>query len=235
MRALVPFLLAAPALLGQTFALAEPGKPATLRGTLMTGSLRVVGHSGREVVVEGLESGPDKYPGMRRLNGPVDTRDNTVLLRTLHPVKGTVVVKLPYGSTVEVKCMAGGTLAIEDVRGPVEAEHMAGDIRIQGAVGTVAATAMSGSVTADLARLEGPVHLATMSGHITLSLPADAKADLKAHVDHASRFHSALPFQMESTSRERSYGPQVLRGTLNGGGTKLTLRCLSGSISIKKR
>jgi len=235
MRPLLPLVCALP-LLSQTLPLTNPAKPAVLKASLLNGGIRVVGHDRKEVVVEGVEADSDKYPGMRRIGGAVEERDNVVRIQ-LHParaVKGTIVVKLPYGSSVELKTMAGGPLVVEDVRGPVEAEHMAGDIRIQGAVGTVAATTLSGSVTVDLARLEGPLNLATMSGGVRLSLPRDAKASFRAHVMSRSRFTCELPLQEQGRDEDHP-GPTVVRGTLNGGGTQVTLRAVSGKVQLVKR
>lgn len=237
MRPCLALLLVAPTLLGQSVSLSDPSRPATLRASILMGTLKIVGHGGRDVVLEGLQGASDRYPGMRRIGSPVEVRGNVVQLHIGPPQtpKGNVVVKLPYGSTVEVKAVAGGPLVIEDVRGSVEAEHVAGDIRIHAASGTIAANTVSGDLLIDLAKLDGPVNLATLSGRIELSLPKDAKADLKAHLDLRNRFRCTLPLKEDHDSGEHGFGPLTLRGTLNGGGTPLSLRTMSGSITVKPR
>ncbi len=237
MRSLLPLLFVAPALLGQTVQLADPAKPATLKATLLVGGLRVVGHPGREVVIEGLEGPSEKYPGMRRIDGGVDVLGNVVHLRplTMKGGKRAVVVKLPFGSTVDAKCMTGGPLVIEDVRGPVQAEHLDGDITLRGAVGTVAANTLNGWITVDLAHIEGPVNLATLNGGLELALPSDTKADLKAHVNGRAQFRCDLPLKETGAAEAHARMPVVVRGSLNGGGTSVTLRCMNGKVVVRGR
>jgi hypothetical protein len=69
------------------------------------------------------------------------------------------------------------------------------------------------------------VHLATSGGSITVVAPSNAALTIDAETS-AGSVRSDLPISRMSSDSDS------LKGTMNGGGTKLVLRSSAGSIEI---
>jgi len=125
----------------------------------------------------------------------------------------------------------GGSVKASACQGQLSLKTEGGNIAITGFAGPdVQADTEGGSVSADFAvapRSDCTLH--TSGGNVTARLPAKAALTLDAHTEGGTA-SSELPVQIQG-DMER----QTLRGTINGGGPKLTLETEGGNIRLQKR
>ncbi len=135
-------------------------------------------------------------------------------------------VRAPRGASV-IAQTTNGPIAVTGTGGRLEVDTKNGSVSARGVSGGVHAETTNGSVTVELASLAAAVDLSTTNGRIDLSIPPQAKADLKASCTNGRIEVSDLTLDRTTESRRR------LEGRLNGGGTPVDLRTTNGSIRIR--
>lgn len=142
-------------------------------------------------------------------------------------VEVTYELNIPKNIEVRAKTM-NGKIEVEEVKGRTEVSTMNGKVVIENAQGTVEADTMNGSIEAEIPMADGKdkIKLKTMNGGIRLYLAEDIKANIKATTANGS-ISSDFAIEKESSSSRRR-----LRGEINGGGTKIELETMNGSIKI---
>ena len=121
---------------------------------------------------------------------------------------------------------SGGNVTILNRVGDTKVESSGGKLRLGNISGKLNAETSGGSVSAILpSPVVGDVRLETSGGSITVVTPANAALTIDAETS-AGSVRSDLP--IANMKRD----DDSLRGTINGGGTKLVLRSSAGSIEI---
>ncbi len=124
---------------------------------------------------------------------------------------------------------ASGSIRIGSARGEVNARDAGGSIQIADAGAAVDAETSSGTI--DVAFLTVPredCRLVVMGGGINASVPPSAGLTVDAESLGGS-VESELPVTVQGKTRDGA-----LKGRLNGGGPKLSLRSTSGDIRLKR-
>jgi hypothetical protein len=240
----------------------DPSKPRTLTVNVMNGGMTVQGYDGKDAIIESRGRGserirrrPGNIPeGMKRIDagaGGLDiVEDNNVIKVTggmSHSVDLTIQV--PRDITLNLRTLNGGKILVENVSGEIVADNLNGSIEINNASGAVVANSQNGKITASLNRMtpNKAMSFVTMNGTVDVTLPADAKANLKMKTDNGEIW-SDFDVKLDPTSRP----PQVedrrkdggryhvrlekgVYGTINGGGPEITLQTFNGSILIHKK
>lgn len=153
-------------------------------------------------------------------------------------------IKVPKSYNLDVDT-AGGSIKIQDLNGRVEANTSGGSIklgRIDGIVdvntsggsikvdevtGTIRAHTSGGSVKATISKQPtGDSKLTTSGGSIKVYLAEDIAVDLSARTS-GGRVKSDFDVNGETSKRS-------IRGAINGGGPKLTLKTSGGSVKVMK-
>jgi len=122
---------------------------------------------------------------------------------------------------------AGGSIRIGKVNGPVNAKTAGGEIEIESASGSVNAKTVGGSISARLAKLDSASSLETLAGNVTLYLPADVKANLKAET------RSGDDNIENEFDRDQDQGRHVDQ-PINGGGPQVYLKASYGRVQVRK-
>jgi DUF4097 and DUF4098 domain-containing protein YvlB len=121
---------------------------------------------------------------------------------------------------------SGGNVTVLNRVGDAKVESSGGKLRLGNISGKLNADTSGGSVSAILpSPVAGDVRLETSGGSITVVTPANAALTIDAETS-AGSVRSDLPISRSSADNDS------LKGTLNGGGTKLVLRSSAGSIEI---
>ena len=121
---------------------------------------------------------------------------------------------------------SGGNVTILNRVGDTKVGSSGGKLRLGNISGKLHAETSGGSVSAILPNpVAGDVRLETSGGSITVLTPPSAALTIDAETS-AGGIRSDLPISRLSSDEDS------LRGTLNGGGTKLVLRSSAGSIEI---
>lgn len=138
----------------------------------------------------------------------------------------TYEITVPRNMNVAVE-NTNGTVSLSNVTGVLTLETTNGRIAVANCAGSVSASTTNGSIEAQLVRMEKkPMRFETTNGRISVSLPKSAAVDLDASTTNGA-IESALPVAT------RSLGKNSLRGSINGGGTPLTIRTTNGGITLK--
>ena len=121
---------------------------------------------------------------------------------------------------------AGGAVTVLNRVGDTKVESSGGKLRLGNISGKLNAETSGGSVSAILpSPVAGDVRLETSGGSITVLTPPNAALTIDAETS-AGSVRSDLPISRISADSDS------LKGTMNGGGTKLVLRSSAGSIEI---
>lgn len=154
------------------------------------------------------------------------------------PREASVDVRTGDGS-VTVESLKGdarlrtgdGNIQVTAFDGSLSARTGDGRITFQGRFDGLSAETGDGSVNGEIesgSRLANPWRIGTGDGSIRLEIPADLAADLDVRTGDGS-IHSDL-----SLAGGNSSGSS-LRGKMNGGGTRFTVRTHDGSVHLKRR
>jgi hypothetical protein len=139
------------------------------------------------------------------------------------------VVRVPRGvgfagravnGSVEANRLTGGILAIS-VNGSIDVSS----------TGVVEAETVNGSIRARMgvARWDQELRFRTVNGRIELTLPEDAGAVVSASTVNGD-ITTDLPLRVEGR-----FGPRTLKGTIGGGGGRLSLETVNGGIRLRTK
>jgi hypothetical protein len=159
-------------------------------------------------------------------------------------LKVEFILLIPENYNVKLNT-SGGSLSIEDLTGELNARTSGGSINVGSIVGNVKLHTSGGSITTDTVtgdlnahtsggsirvtidkQLEEDAKLTTSGGSITAYLISDIQLDINASTS-GGRVKS--DFKIDGRVKKMS-----VKGTINGGGPKLTLKTSGGSIKIKE-
>jgi len=155
-------------------------------------------------------------------------------------------VRVPAGVRVQLATVTGEVYA-NGLHSPVRAASVSGDVHVS-SDGPVQASSVSGDVEATLGRTGGQrLQFSTVSGDVTLRVPASIDADFTARTLSGS-IDSDFPLQLGGRGRrdrdddddDRDGGPYRVRvrigqeahGRLGRGGPELAVTTVSGDVSL---
>jgi lia operon protein LiaG len=216
----------------------------------MQGSdVTVEGYDGNELVIRGngFEPAPKRAEGLRPVyNSAVDNtnigiavteQNNVVRIVRASRKEATYTIRVPHSTAVEYNQTNwnGGDLLLRDVNGDLEINMKNGDVKLLNVAGPVVASSVSGDITVRYGTLRpGPSAISAVSGDIDVTMPGSSKATLQLRSisgEIYTDFDLAMP---KDEDEMRHVGGQVVDGTVNGGGTKLALKAVSGDIYVRK-
>ena len=148
------------------------------------------------------------------------TEDNDVVV--------DFTVEVPAGVEFFGETVNGGVQAT-GLHGNVETVTVNGGIDVS-TTGYAEATTVNGSIEATLGRADwqGDASFQTVNGGITLNLPANLSADLRAETVNGE-FESDFPVTISGR-----FGPRHVSGKIGDGGRRLDLRTVNGAIRLRK-
>ncbi len=194
----------------------------------VSGEVKIVTHSG-EIRIAGIGGGGDiKTHGGDIVIGPV-----TGNLRA-STAAGDIRVDSVTGSAVAET--AGGDIRFQSVGGSFEANTAGGDIIAPKVGGSVKAVTAGGDIRIAVTSkdIRGGITIRNQGGDVTLSLPADIKADVELFVSGPEDFESAIRSDFPELTLSTRSGSQRGTAVLNGGGEKILVRTTSGTIRLRK-
>ncbi|HKC24797.1 MAG TPA: DUF4097 family beta strand repeat-containing protein, partial [Thermoanaerobaculia bacterium] len=130
---------------------------------------------------------------------------------------------------------SGGDVVVRSCGGALTAKTGGGDISVK-ARGPIRAQTSGGSVTAELtsAQQKDASEISTSGGDVTLTLPANFKGDLDVRVNGVDSEGDYIVSEFPELSVSKRHGSQSAEGRLGGGGTRVTVRSTSGTVTIRK-
>jgi hypothetical protein len=156
---------------------------------------------------------------------------------------------LTYGGHISIEKVSGsakmetygGHINLEGATGKVVAKTMGGHINLQNITGSIDASTEGGHVSAELnPKLNTNSNLETAGGNIELQIPAYAKATIRVYVENDDIEYDdpkeivKSDFPSSKFDVNKDDGEINATYVLNGGGSKISLKCEGGDVRIKK-
>ncbi|MBD2769856.1 DUF4097 family beta strand repeat protein [Hymenobacter sp. BT664] len=242
-------LLAAQAGRAQEYKTKLSGKDRKVIINMQGSNVTVEGTNGDDLIIsgDGFEEMPKQAQGLRPIyNSAVD---NTKIGLSVTQTGGTVriarasrkdasyTIRVPRSTAVQYNQTGwnGGDIVVRDITGDLEVSMKTGDIKLLNVPGPVVANTVSGDIQVRFAPLrQGPSSISTVSGDVDVSLPANTKATLKMR-SVSGEVYTDFDINMGKDQDDmRHIGGQVVDGSINGGGTELSLKTVSGDIYVRK-
>jgi DUF4097 and DUF4098 domain-containing protein YvlB len=130
---------------------------------------------------------------------------------------------------------AGGDVIVRSAGGSVTARTGGGDITLKKVHGPVVARTLGGTISCEITSASSPGgELATSGGDVTITLPANYRADVDVRVSGVDPDTDAVISQFPEITVSHRPGSISGEGKLNGGGPRLTIRSNSGTVTIRK-
>jgi hypothetical protein len=221
------------------------GGPITLTNSDVDGKVSTMGGKVNIENVTGNVDGSSMGGNVTIKN--LKRRDGTSMGKETHISTMGGAIELnsaPYGADVNTM---GGDITINSADNFVKAKTMGGKILIKSVNGSVKATTMGGNIevteigTGDNKDIE----LKSMSGDITLVVPADLSMNVEARITYNAddrgefKIHSDYALNKSTSQKEKNNGwrtTEVLigKGVFNGGKNQVRISTVAGNIYIKK-
>jgi DUF4097 and DUF4098 domain-containing protein YvlB len=238
----------------------DPSGPKTLKVSLQNGSVTVKGYDGKDALIEtaarisGRERRPSHVPeGMHRIDndamGLDVTEENNVITVVGHNSSAHLTISVPIQTSLVLRSVNGGTIAVENISGSIDANHTNGGITVTNVSGSVLANTTNGNVTVSLNKVspDKAMSFTSFNGKVDVTLPQDVKANVMMKTNNGeiwSDFDIKLtaggkpPVVEDSRSSNGKYKVHLDRamyGQINGGGPEMQFVTYNGSILIHKK
>lgn len=216
------------------------------------GEVTVEGHDGNEVRISGsggYEEPDKRAEGLRSVyNSAVDNTKMGLAVTneggTLRIVKASrrdanYTIRVPRGADVVYRSMTWGddNATLQNLSGRLEVTMKNADVKLLNVTGPVVASSTSGDITVRYATLTpAPSAISNISGAIDVALPAATKATLTMRTisgEVYTDFDLTQP-KTANTDGLTRVGGQATGGHLNGGGTSVSLKNISGNVYVRK-
>jgi hypothetical protein len=243
--------------------LTKPGQPGSLKVDLMSGSIKVSAHSGKDVIIGYSGRGDDdndrqrernndaSASGLRRIpNNSIGLEasedNNRVVVRTNAMNRNVDLdIKVPRDFSMKLSAMNNGKIIVEGVNGELEISNLNDDIKLTDVSGSVIANTLNGDLQVSLKKITPnvPMAFSSMNGKIDVALPASAKFSTKMKADNGEIYSDfEMNFNKGGDNKELtkvSGGKSVkldkwLYGSVNGGGPEFMFKNFNGNIYIRK-
>lgn len=234
-----------------TVTFSDPSRPGLLRVNLQNNGMTVRGYSGREIIIENRSRrgrGPEiTRDGLRRIDTDVNglnvEEENNVMTISARDSSGNLEIQVPTKTNLNLRTQNGGAIVVDGVDGEIEVSNTNGSVVLTNVAGSVVAHASNGRVVASLREItpNKPMSFTSQNSNIDITLPANAKANLKMHTNNGGiwsdfdiQLRPSTPTVERGGGRTRIQTDQTLTGTINGGGPDFDVRTLNGNIYIRK-
>ncbi|MGI9551537.1 MAG: DUF4097 family beta strand repeat-containing protein [Aurantibacter sp.] len=237
-----------------TIPLSDPGKDGKLEIRLLNGSIAVVAHQGKDVVIETTakeRKKPQKMrDGMRKIGDnsmefTVEEYNNKVVVKS-KKINKTVdfEIRVPENFSLDLRATNDGNIKVEGVKGEMEISNLNGAISLLNIGGSVIADALNKNivVTFDEVYENTPMAFTSLNGNLDITFPDDFAANIKARTENGEIFTDyeiKMDQDVEQNERKSSSGvykvtvDKWVTGTINGGGAELLFKTLNGDILIR--
>ncbi|GAB3306227.1 DUF4097 family beta strand repeat-containing protein [Hymenobacter tenuis] len=212
----------------------------------------VEGYEGDEIIIKGdkAEELPKRAEGLRAVYNSAEdnTRmglavtkeaNNTVRIVKASRQEGHYTIRVPRSADVVYREVqwGGGDVVLQNLQGKLEVMMKSASVKMLNVTGPVVASSTSGDITVRYTSLgSGPSAITNISGAIDVALPAATKASLMMRTisgEVYTDFDMALP-KPANGSGLTQIGGQTLNGAINGGGTSISLKNVSGDVYVRK-
>ena len=233
--------------------LTDPARPATVKASIMSGSITVKAYEGRDVVVEArphanshhAREGTMKRIPMNVTGLVVEEENNVVDVGAQSASDLTIMV--PARSSLHLSTINDGDIVVTGVDGEIDVSDINGSVTLNHVSGTAVAHALNGKVLVVFDRInpQKPMAFSSLNGDVDITFPADLKATVSIAVDNGDVF-SDFDLQLDARAADtvltgkreggkyRVNFDKSVHGTINGGGQQIQFKNFMGNVYIRK-
>ena len=139
------------------------------------------------------------------------------------------MVTVPRKAILESVELVNGSLDIEGVEGSVKASSINGRVRARGLTGDARLSTVNGELQATFTQLDEskPINLASVNGSVTLIIPSNANASIRAGTVHGS-----ISSDFGLKVKHGEYVGHSMEGQIGTGGPRIKLGNVNGQIRV---
>jgi hypothetical protein len=202
----------------------------------VNGSVQVEGWDRDEVEVSAVKTADDDPSNLDDVQIDVESLPGQIAVHTLYPNnQGTAGVTVEYHVHVPNKVLlagvktVNGSVCVKGIQGGGDIRSVNGDVEVTDSDGRFSAKTTNGNLTLQLRNLAtgAPMDIETVNGSVFLTLPSDARANLKVQNMNGD-FSSELP--MKAATAPTAVGS--FSAKLGTGGGQISLRTINGAIHL---
>jgi DUF4097 and DUF4098 domain-containing protein YvlB len=166
-----------------------------------------------------------KYPS-RNLNFTNDAQG-----RLNNPATVEYTLFVPRSARIDSIELINGGLSLEGLANDVRASSINGNVTARGLMGEAKLSTINGNLEATFNQLDATksIALTSVNGNLTIILPSDASADLRAN-----NVHGGIKNDFGLPVRKGEYVGYDLAGQLGQGATRIKLANVNGQITIRR-
>jgi len=223
-----------------SYELAEDGR---LSLENVNGDVNITGGPGDKVEIT-AEKRADNSKDLARLQVKITANAASIQIETAHEKSGsrwfnnnsgevTYTLIVPASVNLDAISTVNGDVTVAGVSGTVDVQSVNGDIELENLVDNADLETTNGGIVASFERMQGSqrVDADTVNGRITLHLPADSSARVRAETLNGSI--DARDFGLEAD--EGGFVGKDLSGTIGTGEARIDLDTVNGGIRIRKQ
>ncbi|RNI23742.1 hypothetical protein EFB08_18930 [Rufibacter latericius] len=231
------------------------GKDARVQLSMFSSDVKIVGHSGDEVIIETRDysAPPKRAEGLKPLYNQVEDNtnlglsvtknSNTLSITKASRIDAEYTIRVPRNAAVVYKetNWQGGDVSIADMNGEIELKLNNSEATLTNVSGPVIANNTSGTIKVIFSSLDQskPSAISTVSGDIDITLPAKDKANFKLKSMQGEIY---TDFDIEMNRKKGNDeelallgGGGDIAGKVNGGGVEMSIQTITSDIFIRKR
>jgi len=147
-----------------------------------------------------------------------------------NPALVDYTLTVPRNARLESVVLVNGSLEVDGVEGDVKASSVNGRVTARGLVGVAKLSTVNGNLEATFTKLDEakPIALASVNGNVTLIIPSDANASVRA-----GTVHGAISNEFGLNVQDGDYVGHELNGQIGARGPRIRLGNVNGRIAIK--
>lgn len=213
----------------------------------------IEGHGGNEIVFSSTTRErlrDERAQGLRAISSlglednsglglSVVEKGNVIEVHQLKKTEGPKIkILVPKGVTVSYihSSPYGQEIQIQNFDGEVEVSTVHNGVVLTNTSGPLTIKTVHGDIDASLGTgLKAPVRLESVHGHVDLALPADAKVNLTMRTNRGEMLVDPdLKIEIGASGEFVNYSDKI-SGTLNGGGTAISLSSNHDNVYVRKK
>ncbi|QKG52282.1 DUF4097 family beta strand repeat-containing protein [Hymenobacter sp. BRD67] len=163
--------------------------------------------------------------------------DNTIRISKTGRSEGHYTVRLPRQTDISFAQGGWGgadDLTMRDLAGRIEISLQSGDLRLLNVSGPIVANTVSGDIKVQFSATPSqPSAISSVSGDVDVTLPASSKVSLSMR-SISGEIYTDFDLNLSGGNGLRHVGGQTVEGRANGGGATFSLKSISGDIFVRK-
>ncbi|MFY7912333.1 MAG: hypothetical protein ACOVO2_22390 [Emticicia sp.] len=243
-----------------TVPVSDPSKEIKLNVNLISGSIKVMGYDGKDVVIDAIAPVSEKKQTRERTDGmkKISTNDgfeivareqnNNINVSTDRVnMKINLSIKVPRRSSLKLKTINDGDIYVESVSGNHEISNINGEIKMKNVAGSVVANTINEDIIINFTDItpNTPMAFTTLNGNVDVTFPANVKANVKLKSDMGEVLtdfdidvdKTAAKIKQTADKEKGLYKIQKdewTYGKINGGGPEIMMKTMHGNVLIRK-